>query len=68
MAGTATASWSVRNVLEMVGCVQVTASDLRPTVCLGLSSDTVLDGLPIDAPINVVTVLVYRLFYIFCYL
>ena len=57
MACTATASRSVRNVLELAGCVQVTTSDLRPTVRLGLSSDTVLDGLPIVAPINVVTAL-----------
>ena len=32
---------------------------------LGLSSDTILDGLPIFAPINVVTAL---LFFYFCYL
>ena len=66
MACTATASRSVRNVLEMAECVQVTASpDLRPTVHLGLSSDTVLDGLPIVAPINVVTALIYRLVLLF---
>ena len=60
MACTATASQSVRNVLEMTGCVQVTTSDLRPTVRLGLSSDTVLDGILIVAPINVVTALIDR--------
>ena len=62
---TATASRSVRNVLEMAGCVQGTTSDLRPTVRLGLSSDTVLEGLPIVAPINVVTALIYRLVLLF---
>ena len=65
MACTATASWSVRNALEMAGCVQVTTSDLRPTVRLGLSSDTILDGLPIVAPINVVTALIDRLVLLF---
>ena len=65
MACTATASQSVRNVLEMTGCVQVTTSDLRPTVRLGLSSDTILDGLPIVAPINVVTTLIDRLVLLF---
>ena len=34
---------------------------LRPTFRLGLSSDTILDGLPIVAPINAVTALIYRL-------
>ena len=70
MACTATASQSVRkeviDVLETAGCVQVTTSpDLRPTVCLGLSSDTVLDGLPIVTPINVVTALIYILVLLF---
>ena len=70
MACTGTASQSVRkeviDVLEMAGCVQVTTSpDLRPTVRLGLSSNTVLDGLPIVAPKNVVTALIYRLVLLF---
>ena len=38
---------------------------LRPMFCLGLSSDTVLDRLPILAPINVVTALIYRLVLLF---
>ena len=57
----------------MAECVQATTSpDLRPNVHLGLkiskefqlrqtlSPDTVLDGLPIVAPINLVTALIYK--------
>ena len=56
----------VIHVLETAGCVQVTSSPgPRPTVHLGLSSDTVHDGLPIVAPINVVTALIYRLVLLF---
>ena len=55
IACTASASRSVRkeviDILKMAGCVQGTTSPgLRPTVRLGLSSDTVLDGLPIVTP------------------